>query len=107
MYVFDVDHAKIGLTNLTNYSVQQFLYSFSFFRSFNSTKSCAFIIFVRTGTLDSQPVTISVIFDSWCSEALHINTLVLLLRDQFDIMCFMTFVMNHGVESASNALISK
>jgi len=33
--------------------------------------------------------------------------LVLLLRDQFDIMCYMTFVMNHGVASASNALISK
>jgi len=30
-----------------------------------------FIIFVRTTMLDSQQVTISVVFDSWCSEALQ------------------------------------
>jgi len=34
----DVDHATIGLTNLENYLVQQFLYSFILFWTFDSTK---------------------------------------------------------------------
>jgi len=46
---------------------------------------CTFIILVRTATLDSQPVTISVVLDSWCSEALHRTMLVWLLRDQSDM----------------------
>jgi len=37
---------------------------------------CTFIIFVRTAMLDTQPVTISVVMDSWCSEALHRTMLV-------------------------------
>jgi len=56
--------------------------------------------------LESQPVTISVVLDSWCSEALHRKMLVWLLRDQSS-MRFRIFVANHGVESASNALIPK
>jgi len=35
--------------------------------------------------LDSQPATISVILDSWCSEALHRTMLLWLLRDQSDM----------------------
>jgi len=35
-----------------------------------------FIIFVKTTMFDSQPVTISVVLDSWCSEVLHRTTLV-------------------------------
>ena len=34
----DVDHATIGLTNIPNYSVQQFLYSFMLFWTLDSTK---------------------------------------------------------------------
>jgi len=34
--------------------------------------------------LDFQPVTISVVLDSWCSEALHRMMLVLLLRQESD-----------------------
>jgi len=34
----DVDQATIGLTNLENYLVQQFLYSFILFWTFDSTK---------------------------------------------------------------------
>ena len=34
----DVGHTKIGLTNLTNYWVQQFLYSFVLFQTLDSTK---------------------------------------------------------------------
>jgi len=65
-----------------------------------------FIIFVRTAILDSQPVTISVVWDSLCSEALNRTMLVWLLREQYD-MCFIAFVTNRGVEIASNALIPK
>jgi len=35
-----------------------------------------FIIFVRTAMFDFQPVTISVVLDSWYSEALHRTMLV-------------------------------
>ena len=71
------------------------------------TAQHAFIIFVRTAVLDSQPVTISVVLDSWCSKMLHRTMLAWLSRHQSDIMCSINFVTNHGVEIASNVLIPK
>jgi len=75
----DVGHATIGVTNPANYLVQRFLYSFILFYILDTTKyhtMHTFIIFVRNAMLDSQPVTISVVLDSWCSEALHRTMLV-------------------------------
>jgi len=52
-------------------------------------------------------MTISLVLDRWCSEALLRMMLVWLMCDQSDIMCFLTFFTNHGVESALNAFIQK
>ena len=99
-------HVIIGLTNLTNYSMQQFLCSFILLWTLDSKNTCTFVIFVRTTMLHSQPLTISVVLDICCSETLHRTMLIWLLCDQSD-MCFTTFVMNHEVKSASNTLNSK
>jgi len=40
----DFDHATIGLTNLTNYSVQHFLYFLSHFEHYTQQNTCTFII---------------------------------------------------------------
>jgi len=56
---------------------------------------------------DSQPVTISVVLHSWCSEALHRTMLVWLLHDQSD-MCFINFVTEskvHQMESKVHQML--
>jgi len=63
--------------------------------------------FVRTAVLGSQPATLSVALDSWCSEALYKTMLVWLLHHQSIIPCFIIFVTNHGVKSSPYDLVAK
>jgi len=87
---------------------------------FLGEKICCPIILVRTALLDSQPVTISVVMDSWCSEVLHRTMLVWLLfvtspvRYVFYNLCYepcgrkcIKRFGSKAVESASNALFPK
>jgi len=102
----DAAHATTGSTNLENYAVQHFTI-LSHFKHKTQRNTCKLIIFVRTAMLDSQPVTFCLALDSQCSEALHRTMLVWLLHHQSYIICFITFVTNHALESASDDLVVK
>jgi len=54
--------------------------------------------------LDSKPMTISVVLDNWCSEVLHRMMFSLVVMSLVQYMCLITFVISHGVGSASDAV---
>jgi len=82
--LFDIVHAKTGLTTLTKYWLQQFLCSFILFSTLDSTK------YLRIHNIRKNR-------NAW----LRVN-------DNLSGLCvFITFVMYHGVESTSDALFTK
>jgi len=103
---FDSAHATTGLSH----------YEATSCNNFSTILSCSKILgltihstwkFVRTAVLGSQPATLSVALDSWCSEALYKTMLVWLLHHQSIIPCFIIFVTNHGVKSSPYDLVAK